>query len=106
MKFLLLKKNNLIDDYKFGFSKFVSLSRLGKSKNFIFNYLIKKGVNKSDLNNILDEFNNDNEDWEIKSAELFAKKKNLLTSNENYEKKIAKMARAGFSYAICKKILG
>jgi len=33
-------------------------------------------------------------------------KKKLLEKNESYEKKLAKMARAGFSYDICKKILG
>ena len=42
----------------------------------------------------------------LESAKIFAKKKKLLEKNENYEKKLAKMARAGFSYDICKKILG
>ena len=41
-----------------------------------------------------------------KSAKIFTKKKKLLEKNESYEKKLAKMARAGFSYDICKKILG
>ena len=40
-----------------------------------------------------------------KSAKLFAKKKNLLESSDSYEKKLSKMARAGFSYEICKVIL-
>ena len=48
----------------------------------------------------------DNENWELESARIFAKKKKLLEKNESYEKKLAKMARAGFSYDICKKILG
>ena len=47
----------------------------------------------------------DNDDWEFASAKIFVKKKKLLEKNESYEKKIAKMARAGFSYDICKKIL-
>ena len=46
-----------------------------------------------------------NENWELESARIFAKKKKLLENNESYEKKLAKMARAGFSYDICKKIL-
>ena len=102
---LLLKKNNLIDDYKFGFSKFVSLSRLGKSKNFIFNYLLKKRVDKNVILKNLEEFEDNDKEWEINSAKLFVKKKRMLQSSESYEKKLAKMARAGFSYDICKKIL-
>ena len=35
----------------------------------------------------------------------FAKKKNLLNNNLDYEKKLSKMARAGFSYDIAKEIL-
>ena len=33
------------------------------------------------------------------------KKKNLLNDNKDYEKKLSKMARAGFSYEIAKEIL-
>ena len=49
---------------------------------------------------------NNNNNWELDSAKIFVKKKRLLEKNEIYEKKLAKMARAGFSYDICKKILG
>ena len=103
---LKLEYNNLINDENFSSSKINSLSRAGKSKKFIINYLIKKGISKNQIDNNLDEFQYKNTDWELKSAELFAKKKNLLNSNDDYEKRLAKMARAGFSYEICKKILG
>ena len=101
-----LEKNKFIDDDRYSSTKILSLSNSGKSKNFIFNYLIKKGVNKSQIQNNLNLMKQDNENWELESARIFAKKKKLLEKNESYEKKLAKMARAGFSYDICKKILG
>ncbi len=101
-----LEKNNFIDDNKFSMSKIISLSKTGKSEIYIKNYLIKKGINKFDIQNNLKIFQGNNNNWELNSAKLFAKKKRLLESNENYEKKLAKMARAGFSYEVCKKILG
>ncbi len=103
---LKLEKNKFIDDDRYSSTKIHSLSNSGKSKNFIFNYLIKKGVSKSQIQNNLNLMKQDNDNWELESAEIFAKKKKLLEKNESYEKKLAKMARAGFSYDICKKILG
>ena len=100
-----LEKNKFIDDDRYSSTKILSLSNAGRSKNFIFNYLIKKGVSKSQIQTNLNLIKKDNENWELKSAKIFAKKKKLLEKNESYEKKLAKMARAGFSYDICKKIL-
>ena len=102
---LKLEKSQLIDDKKYTNSKISSLSRAGKSKNYISNYLIKKGINKIEIQDNLKKFKEINNDWQLTSAKLFAKKKRLLESNLSYEKKLAKMARAGFSYDICKKIL-
>ena len=101
-----LEKNKFIDDDRYSSTKILSLSNSGKSKNFIFNYLIKKGVNKSQIQNNLNLVQQDNENWELNSAKIFAKKKKMLERNQSYEKNLAKMARAGFSYDICKKILG
>ena len=103
---LKLEKNKFIDDDRYSSTKILSLSNSGKSTNFIFNYLIKKGVNKSQIQNNLNLMKQDNKNWELESAKIFAKKKKLLEKDESYEKKLAKMARAGFSYDICKKILG
>ena len=101
-----LEKNKFIDDDRYSSTKILSLSNSGKSKNFIFSYLIKKGVNKSQIQNNLNTMQQDNHNWELNSAKTFAKKKKLFEKNKSYEKKLAKMARAGFSYDICKKILG
>ena len=103
---LKLEKNKFIDDDRYSSTKILSLSNSGKSKNFIFNYLIKKGVNKTQIQNNLNLMQQDNDNWELNSAKIFAKKKKMLNKNQNYEKNLAKMARAGFSYDICKKILG
>ena len=102
---LKLEKNKFIDDDRYSSTKILSLSNSGKSKNFIFNYLIKKGVSKSQIQNNFNLMQQDNDNWELESAKIFTKKKKLLEKNESYEKKLAKMARAGFSYDICKKIL-
>ena len=103
---LKLEKNKFIDDDRYSSTKILSLSNSGRSKNFIFNYLIKKGVNKSQIQKNLNSMNQNNDNWELESEKIFVKKKKLLEKNESYEKKLAKMARAGFSYDICKKILG
>ena len=102
---LKLEKNKFIDDDRYSSTKILSLSNSGRSKNFIFNYLIKKGVSKSQIQSNLNLMKQDNDNWELESAKIFVKKKKLLEKNESYEKKLAKMARAGFSYDICKKIL-
>ena len=50
---LKLEKNKFIDDDRYSSTKILSLSNSGRSKNFIFNYLIKKGVSKSQIQNNL-----------------------------------------------------
>ncbi len=100
-----LEKNNLINDERYCNSKIESLSLRGKSKSFIFNYLLKKGIDKFKIQNNLNIFEKNNSNWELTSAKIFARKKKIIESKNSYEKKLAKMARAGFSYEICKKIL-
>ncbi len=100
-----LEKNNLLNDQRYCNSKIASLSIRGKSRSFIFNYLLKKGIDKFEIQDNLNLFENNNNNWELNSAKIFAKKKNIIKSKDSYEKKLAKIARAGFSYEICKKIL-
>ena len=100
-----LEKNNLLSDNNYSFTKIQSLANQGKSKNFIKNYLYSKGVDKKIIISELVNYEDSNYQWEKKSAMIFAKKKKLLISDENYETKLAKMARAGFSYDLCKQIL-
>ena len=47
-----------------------------------------------------------NPNWESESAKIFARKKRLgVKKSKNFEKDLAKMARAGFNYKIIKEIL-
>jgi SOS response regulatory protein OraA/RecX len=77
----------------------------GKSKGFIKSYLIQKGIEKNILNNSLDQFEEEDPEWEKKSARIFVKKKRLENSNENKQKNLSKMARAGFDYDTIKQVL-
>ena len=70
--------NKFIDDDRYSSTKILSLSNSGKSKNFIFNYLIKKGVTKSQIQNNLNVMKQNNDNWELETAKIFAKKKKLL----------------------------
>ena len=62
---LKLEKNKFIDDDRYSSTKILSLSNSGKSRKFIFNFLIKKGVNKSQIQNNLNLMKQDNENWEL-----------------------------------------
>ena len=64
-----------------------------------------QGIEKNILNDSLARFEEEDPEWEKKSAKIFVKKKRLDNSNENIQKNLGKMARAGFSYDLSKKIL-
>ncbi len=100
-----LEKNNFINDYNYATSKVNLFISNGKSKIFIKNYLLKKGIDEKLSLEIFAELNEENSNWEIESARTFARKKNFQKNNNDNEKKLSKMARAGFSYEIAKKIL-
>ena len=101
-----LEKNNLLNDEDYSYSKIQALADRGKSKIFVKKYLFSKGIESNIIDGQLKNFEIQNPGWEKKSAQIFVKKNNLLKSNDIYEKKLAKMARAGFSYDLCKEILG
>ena len=100
-----LEKNNLLDDKNYSFIKIQLFSKQGKSKNYVKKYLFSKGIESSIIQEQLNNFEIQNPEWEKKSARIFLRKKNLVKFNNGYEKKLAKMARAGFSYDLCKEIL-
>ena len=102
-----LEINKLIDDKIFAQSKIHSLSLQGKSKIFVKNYLMQKGIEKNLIKKTFENFELKNPNWETESAKIFARKKRLgIKYSNNYEKDLAKMSRAGFNYNISKKILG
>ena len=102
---LKLENNKLIDDKNYALTKIRSFAHQGKSKLFIKNYLIQKGIEKLIISDSLKEFENLNSNWEKYSAKIFIRKKKLTKSSENFQKNLSKMARAGFSYDLCNNIL-
>ena len=100
-----LEQLKLLNDEFFSESKINSLLMQAKSKNYIKQYLIRKGVNNKLADEQISNFYKKNLNLEKENASKFAKKKNLLNNKESYEKKLSKMARAGFSYEIAKEIL-
>ena len=64
-----------------------------------------KGIENKLADQQLSNFYKKNINLEKDNAFKFAKKRNLLNDNKDYEKKLSKMARAGFSYEIAKEVL-
>ena len=100
-----LEKLNLINDQVFVESKIQSLQHQVKSKNYIKQYLLQKGIDKQLIEDQISLFYENNKNLEKENALKFAKKRNLLGNDKDYQKKLSKMARAGFSYDIAKEIL-
>ena len=100
-----LEKLNLINDQVFVESKIQSLQYQAKSKNYIKQYLLQKEINKELIEKQISLFYENKKNLEKENAFKFAKKRNLLDSDQDYQKKLSKMARAGFSYDIAKEIL-
>jgi len=100
-----LEQLKLINDKIYAESKINSLLNQVKSKNYIKQYLICKGVSQELADEQISLFYEKNQNLEKENALKFAKKRNLLKDNKDYEKKLSKMARAGFSYEISKEIL-
>ena len=95
----------LINDAIYAESKINALLNQVKSKIYIKQYLIRKGVNSVLADKQISLFYEKNQNLEKENALKFAKKRNLLNDNIDYKKKLSKMARAGFSYEIVKEIL-
>ena len=100
-----LEQLKLINDTIYAESKINALLNQVKSKNYIKQYLIRKGVSIKLADEQISLFYEKNQNLEKENALKFAKKRNLTNDKKDYEKKLAKMARAGFSYEISKEIL-
>ena len=102
-----LESKQILNDERYTDKKIIYFSLQGKSKKFIKNYLLQKGIEKNIINNTLEDFELNNPDWEFKSAKIFIRKKiSGFNDEKNTEKNLAKMSRAGFNYNISKKMLG
>ena len=100
-----LEKLNLINDQVFVESKIQSLQYQAKSQNYIKQYLLQKGIDKQLIEEQISLFYENNKNLEKENALKFAKKRNLINNDQDYQKKLSKLARAGFRYDIAKEIL-
>jgi len=100
-----LEQRKLINDTIYAESKINALLNQVKSKNYIKQYLVRKGISSELADEQISLFYEKNQNLEKENALKFANKRNLLKDNKDYEKKLSKMARAGFSYEISKEIL-
>jgi len=104
-----LERKNILNDEIFANSKIYNYANLGKSKKAMEYNLIKKGIDKKEIQKVINNMENDIPDLELRSAEIFARKRKLgkysLVKKEK-EKELSKMSRAGFSYSIALKALG
>jgi SOS response regulatory protein OraA/RecX len=100
-----LEKNKYIDDDNYTLTKIRGFVFQGKSRLFIKSYFFKKGIDVNIISRSLDLFDTENPNWELESAKTYVRKKRLLLDSQDKDKKLSKMARAGFSYEISIKIL-
>ncbi len=90
------QKLGYIDDERYAENAIRRLSTGGKSTRFIQQKLTAEGIDESILKKYLLPEN------ELERAQTFARKKHL---GKDYQKDLAKLARAGFSYEIAQKVL-
>ena len=100
-----LESLNLLNDRLFTESKIRFLLNQAKSQNYIKLYLVRKGVDIKLIDKEISQIYNSDKNIEKNNALKFAKKKNLLKNNLDFEKSLSKMARAGFSYETAKEVL-
>jgi SOS response regulatory protein OraA/RecX len=100
-----LENLKLINDIDYTSSKIRYLILQGKSKFFIKSYLNQKGITSETVSEAFVFCENNNPDWEIQSARTYIRKKNILINEENKNKILSKMARAGFTYDLSNQIL-
>lgn len=87
-----------------------TLRRQGRSKSMIVQKLLHRGLSASVIESALraaDEEQDSDADGEYRAAEIFARKKKLGAHDTPQQKMkdLQKMARAGFSYDIARKVL-
>ena len=86
-----LEQLKLINDTIYAESKINALLNQVKSKNYIKQYLIRKGVRSEVADEQISLFYEKNQNLEKENALKFAKKRNLINDKKDYEKKLAKM---------------
>ena len=94
-----LEEKGFLNEQRYVGNQVRILSNSGKSKNFIFQKLKAKGISENMILDVLQK----SEDLlsEEEKIHIFIRKKCLHISE--YEKRLSKLLRAGFSYELVKK---
>ncbi len=103
---------DLLNDEVYARAVITSLRRRGFSRTIIMNKMRMKGIEAEraleELKKI-DEQNDNDEDPELQAALRLARKKRIgpyfMGEEEDMKKSLGKLARAGFSYDIARKVL-
>ena len=106
-----LEKSRFISDKFYSESKAKNLIQRGNSINKIRNYLISKGIKDNYIKETISKIKEKNEDQDFFSAIKTCKKKRIGPFREEdnrslfYKKDISILARNGFNFETCKKVL-
>ncbi len=91
-----MQRLNYVNDTRYIENTIRRLKESGKSRRFILGKLMQSGLTADDITPYLEEVD------ELASARLFVRKKHL---GADYQKDLAKLARAGFSFDVAQKVL-
>ena len=106
-----LEKSKFINDQFYSSSKAKSLINRGSSINKIRNYLLRKGIKDSYVNNAITQIKEQNEDQDFFSAVKLCKKKRIGPARDDnnrplfYKKDIGILARSGFDFETSKRVM-
>ncbi len=90
-----MQRLNYVNDRRYCENKVRQFLRMGKSNRYIIGKLSEAGINPEIVASFLP-------DDELEQAQIFVQKKHL---GKDFQKDLAKLARAGFSYDIAQKAL-
>ncbi len=106
-----LQELGLLNDAAFAEAQAISMHRRGNSRRAIKMKLFKKGLGSGDIDAALRSLEEEFEDSEFIAAAALARRRRLGpyrdggVRKELYEKDLATIARAGFSYNIAKQVV-
>lgn len=90
-----MQRLGYVNDLRFCENKVRQYLNAGKSNRYIIGKLCEAGIDSDVIQSFLPED-------ELEQAQIFVRKKKLGT---DYQKDLAKLARAGFSYEVAQKVL-
>ncbi len=100
-----------LDDKNYAETKIRSLISRGKSFRYAKGYLMQKGLDPELITQAIEPYLEDEEDHELESCRRLARKKSIgpfrdeEDRQEYFQKDLAKLIRAGFSYATAKQVM-